>query len=335
MARKLFITFLGTSFYKECTYYDDNGEYAKTRYIQCATLEQIGAKDWTCEDAVRIFVTDKARKLNWNKDIMERDFKDDIFPYSGLEADICTLGLAANIKAVSVCDGKDEKEIWSIFETIFNEIEDNDELYIDLTHAFRYLPMLILVLSNYAKFLKHVSIRHLSYGNFEASEDNHAPIVDLMPLTMLQDWTAAASEYLRHGYAKQLSENVTTTLRPLLRDEATRDNAKLVKNFAQLLAGYASERLTCRGLSIEAGKTASSLCEIISKIEDTGIIPLNPVFEKIKGTISASQGSATACIEAARWCYERNLYQQAATLLREGIVSYFCKRHKIDTSNDS
>lgn len=333
MARKLFISFLGTTFYQECSYYDIKGEYAKTRYIQCATLEQIGAKEWTSKDAVRIFVTDKARTSNWDRNITERNFKEDVLPYSGLEADISAMNLAANIQAVSVCGGKNEKEIWSIFETIYKEINDDDELYIDLTNAFRYLPMLILVLSNYAKFLKHVSIRHLSYGNYEASQNNRAPIVDLMPFTMLQDWTAAASEYLKHGYAKQLTETVTTSLRPLLRDEATRNNAQLVKKFAQLLSDYAAERLTCRGISIEQGKTAKALYDVISRIEDTGIIPLNPVFEKIKGSISASQDSATACIEAARWCYERNLYQQAATLLQEGVISYFCMRHGIETSN--
>ena len=61
-----------------------------------------------------------------------------------------------------------------------------------ITHAFRYLPMLVLVLANYAKFLKNVTVKSLTYGNYEAREGTNAPIVNLLPIAALQDWTTAA-----------------------------------------------------------------------------------------------------------------------------------------------
>lgn len=44
MARKLFISFLGAGNYRECVYYDSQKQYRPTCFIQCATLEQIGAQ---------------------------------------------------------------------------------------------------------------------------------------------------------------------------------------------------------------------------------------------------------------------------------------------------
>lgn len=338
MARKLFISFLGTGFYQECIYHDKESDYQKSRFIQCATLEQIGAKQWGANDAVRIFITDRAKTANWSKTITTRpNFKKEEMPYTGLETEIEKMQLKVGVEAVHVPDGKDEAEMWQIFQIVFREIEEGDELFIDLTHAFRYLPMLVLVLSNYAKFLKHVSVRHLSYGNYEAHTDvngvEKAPIVDLMPLTMLQDWTTASSEFLKYGYVQQLAERMKSTLLPLLRDQKTRAEARLVKTFADLLTTYAIDRLTCRGLKIENGDTANRLNEVIAKIKTTGIKPLDPVFEKIRSTISTSSDATENCLQAARWCYDRNLYQQAATLLREGVVSYFCRRHDIPTDD--
>lgn len=55
MARKLFISFLGTNFYHECYYTDGGWESNKTRYVQQATLERLVALN-EAPDAVRIFI---------------------------------------------------------------------------------------------------------------------------------------------------------------------------------------------------------------------------------------------------------------------------------------
>lgn len=59
------------------------------------------------------------------------------------------MNLPVEIRPVDIVDGKDEDEMWKIFNALFNELRDGDELYFDLTHSFRYIPMLVLVLGNY------------------------------------------------------------------------------------------------------------------------------------------------------------------------------------------
>lgn len=338
MARKLFISFLGTNFYYECYYTDGGWESNKTRYVQQATIERLVALN-EAPDAVRIFITQQAFISNWDKgnDKRENKSKKETEKYVRLGRILDGMNLNGDVKAVTDMQvGNDEEEMWEIFQRVYDEIEEGDELYIDLTHAFRYLPMLVLVLSNYAKFLKHVSIKWLSYGNWEGRDiqTNRAPIVNLLPLTKLQDWTSAASEYLKYGYTSKLTENIMDILKPLLKNEETRtEDINNVREFAKCLTDYAAERLVCRGLKIEEGKTAMSLSTVINKIENTGIVPLNPVFEKIKKGMDDKSPSANLCLKAAEWCYKRNLFQQAATLLREGVITFFCMRHSIDISS--
>lgn len=74
MARKLFISFLGTNFYHECYYTDGGWESNKTRYVQQATLERLVALN-EAPDAVRIFITQQAFIDNWNKDNDKRENK--------------------------------------------------------------------------------------------------------------------------------------------------------------------------------------------------------------------------------------------------------------------
>lgn len=347
MARKLFISFLGTTFYQNCIYYDGaTGEkYSETKYIQRAVLEQIGAKKWSSDDAIRIFVTDQAFKDNWDKSKTTRynNRTGEEEQYTRLEQVIEDMNLKADWKAVrDIPEGKNEEEMWEIFKKVYGEIEIGDELYIDLTHAFRYLPMLVLVMSNYAKFLKQVTVRYISYGNYEARDrtqnPNLAPIVNLLPLSYLQDWTSAATEYLNHGYAEPLKDMTKKSLVDYFTNPKStteeKVNAGVVNKFTLYLEAYTKERITCRGKEISGGKLGKKLDGKIREIEerlkeDTGLEPLNPIFETIRKDIKVFDSTWLNCLDAAKWCYAKQLYQQAITLLEEGIVSFFCKRHGI------
>ena len=148
MPRKVFISILGTSFYRECTYTDGDTQFksSPTRFIQQASLELVGAKEWTEEDKVVIFLTQNARKDNWEKTIVERKplGKDTPEPYKGLEAVLQEMDLKAQVEDKDIKDGMNKEEIWEVFQTIYDTLQEGDELHLDLTHSFRFLPMLLL-----------------------------------------------------------------------------------------------------------------------------------------------------------------------------------------------
>ena len=336
MARKLFISFLGTGNYHECVYYDSQKQYRPTHFIQCATLEKIGAQQWEDTDAVRIFATKKAKEQNWNEELEGKN-------YAGLSKQISDLGLKADIQCVSICDGKNETEMWDLFETVFSQIEEGDLLYVDLTHAFRYQPMLMLVLTNYAKFLKNIKVMHISYGNYEAGlttaidgkDLTLAPIVNLLQLSQLQDWTTAAADFLQNGYVDKMSELASNSIRLLQKDVSTRsdDNRKLA-SFVGELKTLVEERQTCRGLDISSGATQQKLMEEAGRLGEVVIKPLEPILEKVSQALPKPESSLNNCLDAAQWCYDNHLYQQSATILQEGVVTYFSERHGIAIANE-
>lgn len=334
MARKVFISVLGTGIYKPCIYGDTG---ITTRFIQEATLLSIGAKEWSSDDTGIVLLTDYARTTNWvvpDNKRFDKVNNVEITDYCGLKQRIDALGLPFAVNDISIPDGKNEEEMWTIFTTLFDQLKDGDKLYIDLTHAFRYLPMLVLVLTNYAKFLLNaVTVKSMTYGNYEAREDNIAPIVDLLPIAALQDWTYAAADYLNNGYAKGLKEMTETTLRPLMKDESTRNrDLEFIRSFSSTIEKISNERIMCRGIGIVEGKNFDSLIRAANQIEEVTVAPLKPVIDKIISSVNTADNDndIKRCIDAAKWCSDKHLYQQAITILQEGIVSFFCLRHHLN-----
>lgn len=342
MARKVFISVLGTGFYGKCKY--TRGEYnsekaSETRFVQQSTLEYLNVYDWSKNDAAIFLLTDRAKTSNWNKDIKSRENpitkKEE--EYLGLEYVLEQMNLPVEIRPVDIVDGKDEDEMWKIFNALFNELRDGDELYFDLTHSFRYIPMLVLVLGNYSKFLKNVTVKSITYGNYEAREDNNATIVDLLPLSALQDWTYAAGQFLESGNVSRLQRLCNEELKPILKETKGSDkDAKNLKAFINALGDVIDERRMCRGMSIIKSESFCKLKEFSDKLETTKIEPLNPVFDKIKQSMYSFDENENIKngFSAAVWCYQNGLFQQAATILQEFVITFVCSRHGIQIDDE-
>ena len=342
MARKVFISVLGTGFYGKCKY--TRGEYnsvkaSETRFIQQSTLEYLNVYDWSKNDAAIFLLTSKAKSQNWNREIKSRvnfSTKEEE-EYLGLEYVLEQMNLPVEIRPVDIVDGKDEDEMWEIFITLFNELKDGDELYFDLTHSFRYIPMLVLVLGNYSKFLKNVTIKSITYGNYEAREDNNAPIVDLLPLSALQDWTYAAGQFLENGNVSRLQHLCNEELKPILREAKGSDlEATNLKKFINTLADVIDERVTCRGMSIIKSESFRKMKNVSDKLETTKIEPLNPVFDKIKKSMVSFDENENIKngFSAAVWCFKNGLLQQSATILQEFVITFVCSRHGIQIDDE-
>lgn len=342
MARKVFISVLGTGFYGKCKY--TRGEYnsvkaSETRFIQQSTLEYLNVYDWSKNDAAIFLLTSKAKSQNWNREIKSRvnfSTKEEE-EYLGLEYVLEQMNLPVEIRPVDIVDGKDEDEMWEIFNALFNELKDGDELYFDLTHSFRYIPMLVLVLGNYLKFLKNVTIKSITYGNYEAREDNNAPIVDLLPLSALQDWTYAAGQFLENGNVSRLQHLCNEELKPILREAKGSDlEATNLKKFINTLADVIDERVTCRGMSIIKSESFRKMKNVSDKLETTKIEPLNPVFDKIKKSMVSFDENENIMngFSAAVWCFKNGLLQQSATILQEFVITFVCSRHGIQIDDE-
>ena len=337
MGRRVFLSVLGVAFYETCRYRKDDFTGSETLFVQKSLLEYLQQQEnWGGEnDLVLMLLTDLARKNNWDKNLETRfcaKLQKEV-AYQGLEKILLDMNLS--YQDIAIPDGKDSEQMWEIFEVIFDELQDGDELYLDITNSFRYLPMLLVVLVNYAKLLKNVKVKAIFYGNYEArdKESNIAPIMDLLPLSVLQDWTLAASDYLRYGQVEKLFELSESSLIPILKNTETRtkDTEKL-RSFVKTLKEMVEERTTCRGYAIVGSKNVRKLKCTASEIQKVTIVQLRPIFEKIKQSLNDfdAKENVLNCIKAAKWCCANKLYQQATTMLEEGLGTFLCCHYQLD-----
>lgn len=337
MPRKVFISVLGAGIYEKCKYTSGDFVSSETTFIQHATLQYLRANEWSSESKALFLLTEKARTDNWEVPTGKRFHrqKNKDIPYKGLHEILQTMNLPFSIEPISIPDGKDENEMWQIFEDTFKKIEVGDELYFDLTHSFRYLPMLMLVLGNYTKFLKHTTVCSITYGNYEARnyETNEAPIVNLLPLSSLQDWTFATADFMKNGYADRLVELSQKGLAPLLRNEETRgdENVKKLRELIKHLESFTTEMRLCRGMDVIECKSAENIRADILGLHTIIIPQLEPVLQEINKSVESFSASENVLnmFKAAQWCFKNQLYQQSTTFLEEGIISYFCLKYGI------
>lgn len=341
MARKVFISFLGYSDYGECYYFKDNYKSGKVKYVQEATLEYLNSvSPWSKDDAAYILLTEGAEKKNWvdngHEDFVTKEKKQS----EGLKARLQKLNLPVQITPVDkLPDGNNEEEIMQIFQRVFSCLQDEDELHFDLTHGFRYLPMLVLVLGNYARFLRNAKVISITYGNFEGRDKvkNEAPLVDLCSLNYIQDWTFASANFLENGNASHLASLSEIEYRNILKETQGKDeSAKRLRMFTDTLKSIVSDFQTCRGMNIYRADNIGKFISIINSIQETTIEPLNPVIDKIKESFVnfSDNKNVKNGFGAARWCLDNGLYQQSATILQENVVSFFALRHGIKIDDE-
>lgn len=340
MERNVFISFLGSTNYGRCDYQKDGISYGNTRFIQEATLNYL-QKDgaWSPNSRALILLTEGSKTKNWVDGFyQDRETQENLV---GLETTLKKMNLPFPIEITDpvIPDGNNEKEIWDIFERVFDYLEDGDNVYFDITHGFRYLPMLTVVLGNYAKFLKQVSVKSITYGNWEVSDlgKKPAPIVDLMPLSQLQDWSYAAGQYLHTGYVKPLTTMSNEAVKNLVSDPSIESAVSLkLQSFMKKLNYVVEEMRTCRGKSIIESNNIKDLKSLIEEIDTDVIKPLEPILKKVKNSLEVFDANENVRngFEAANWCLNNGLYQQAITLLQENVITYICSEEEIDWEED-
>ena len=100
-------------------------------------------------------------------------------------------------------NGNSTTELWEIFNVCENAVDEEDEIILDITHAFRSLPLLTFTVSAYLRQVKQVKLKRVIYGAFEAQDKvrNETPIFDLTPFVALLNWTNAVNIFQRSGDA--------------------------------------------------------------------------------------------------------------------------------------
>lgn len=355
MSRKVFISFLGTTDYFTSMYYRGKKFCsAEEKYVQIAALQYLQREAvWTKDDVAYILLTKPAEERNW-RDNGHRGKDGCVKENAGLERCLKKCCFPFQFYPVTnIPEGKNEKEIWQIFKTIHNLIKDGDELYFDITHSYRYLPMLVVVLGNYSKFMEKAKVMHILYGNYEGRDKDEngnyisparSPIVDLKSFSILQDWTYAVADFINNGNADRMSDLTYDVSAPLIKKGNER--AGVLNYLMVSIRNFTKDMETCRGKNIVDGINIKELKDNLKHLqailqqehEESSVDELLiPVFGKIEGMMSDynSVSDIGNGFQAVEWCISHRLYQQSITIMQESIKSYFCSLLDYDMLDDN
>lgn len=353
MSSKVFLSFLGTNDYIPCYYYDELEEGQKStlsKYVQTALLE-LYAKDFSENDKCYFFLTEEAEQRNWisdsqyNKDTGEYDKEN-----KGLKECLDELKLRNEVIPKRIPEGFSSEQVWKIFEIVRQSVEGGDEVYLDITHAFRSIPMLGMSLLNYLKIVKNIKVKGIFYGAFEKlgripqvlkmkEEDRLAPIINLLTFSELQDWTLATNSFVKYGKTDQLNEIAEEPLNELARNFKGQE-----ENFNKLR--YVFTRLNIFSDLIETNRGPelkefdfTGLKEQIDQIITSKNIYL-PAYqanlESIRKRIEDfNVQNSLNFLRLVTWTRDNGMLQQAITQLKEGITTYFAQKYNLSIEDES
>lgn len=333
MARKVFISFLGTGNYVESKYqFPDNTISEPVRFIQEAIIKHT-CKKWTENDKILIFCTEESYKKNW----LDNGHINPTKPNPNLE-EIEKIGLETRLKATpywnlverhQIKEGFDEKEVWDIFDAVYEQINDNDEVYFDVTHAFRSIPMFSTILFNYASFMKNIEVKNIQYGAFEKLgpsykvkaeipiEKRIAPTLNLTNLIRLQEYTDVASSFTSFGRVKKLSDALKT--------ESTESNA-VIKEIYTALENFDNALVTNRLSEIKEGKYMLVIKNSIKPLNKQKIptpikLIISRIYKELEDFGFTSANSSQNIEAAINWLKHYKMLAQAYTTGQEYIIS--------------
>ena len=336
MARK-FISFLGTGNYLE-TYYILKGQRSShpVRFVQEALVDFLCA-DWNEKDSIIVFCTKDARDKNWldNGHTNATDDKQNVGLNSRLKAKGYKPLILGGDDAL-ISEGFSESQIWDIFEVVYSKIDNDDQIYFDLTHAFRSIPVFSTILFSYAHFLKNTELISVHYGALEqlgdrkevekmAVEMRNAPIIDLTGLITLQSMTISASSYFEFGRFSEMGKIISDpNNKKGQSNKASNRLQEAMHVFRKNIADLEAFISTCRMSDIRKGLYAVKILSSLNHIVQSELpLPEQLLLQQLKQDIERfSPEPSDKNIEVAiEWAFKYNMLQQSYTLGQEYIIS--------------
>jgi len=332
---KILISSLGTGNIQK----DSDQDYQKTIY-------KIDNKEYpetlTAKVLVQHFKIDKSIFIGTNKSMWDNlyySFDGDNEEYldfltkqkeSGVALDDLTIlekhfdstfGMRGSKALLIEYQKNNQDEIWGNFEKLLEItelIQEDDEIYLDITHGFRYMPILNIFLLEFISIFKSpsINIKGVYYGMFS---DKISEIIDFKIFFDLLEWTKAINMFKYNSNAQQLVELLS-------KNGVENDVTKIFTQFNSnlQLANMSSLWQFMKGASKKI-KVLSDSNNKIMKLLSTDLITMTQRFDKEK--------QSDFQYELAVWLHENNNHALSYIALYEAIITKSCELKNYDVNN--
>ncbi|MDK2876260.1 MAG: hypothetical protein PWQ22_670 [Archaeoglobaceae archaeon] len=303
------LTFLGTGRYEPVTYVwrDERGERSYTSHLFPEAVARIFKPE-----KVLVFVTPQA-KTHEHFQVLSQQLGDLLQP-------------------VDIPEGKSEAELWEIFDHVAASVEENDAVLLDITHAFRSIPMIVFAVAAYLRRTKSVTIERIIYGAYEARENGKAPIFDLTPLLDLLDWLNGAEFFLQRSDATLLADRLRSIHQQAWKTQASSDLPKQLKSVAKKLENLSQALHLAhpRDVMHFADELKSKLKETTSEVQRWAK-PFAVILEQVRSEVARFAYDEPERLDRENYqkqlmiiehLVEKGLLVQAILLAREWVVSW-------------
>ena len=236
---------------------------------------------------------------------------------------------------VSIPNGESEEELWQIFNAMAASLKEKEEVVFDITHAFRSLPLLVLIAAAYLRKTKDIKLKAIVYGAFEAAYEKEdgtkvTPVFDLTPFVDLLDWMTATDKFVSTGNAQGLAGLLKKSHQTLWRNASPERRENLPRQLQGVGSALNDLSLALAltrpvEVSEKAKALNSKLDASISELEKWAQ-PFVVLLEKVKESYSQfSIDDLETQRKLIGWYVEHERVTQAITLAREWLVSVTCK----------
>ncbi len=304
MARKILLSFLGTGDYAYTTYRFDrtNLEYddIETRFVAHALSKAIEP------DEIFMVTTKEAEECH-GEDLME------ICAYQPL-----------------IINPDDNDWYWDLLRRLKTWVQPGDQLFIDVTHSFRSVPMIGLAIALYLRTIfrlqdkpSALEIKGIYYASYRPGvRQDETNIEHLTPLLDLFDWMQAVEAFSTYGDPAPMGNLVNHDGSPLRQDGNARKLKREMEKF-----DLSMRFLMPRDAGNAATQSVSALTQLkrrlpvpISVLFDTLVERLEPMKIRIKATREEQLGGQIAQIT---FLIETRQWGHAWLMAREALVTHF------------
>lgn len=214
---------------------------------------------------------------------------------------------------------ENEYNIQQLF-SIENSLQNDDELFIDVSHGFRSLP---IVLTNIINFItenskKKISVKTISYAMFEVSHemDGVTPIINLDLIKELQQSVKAAHEFNEYGNAYLFSKLLESTNKSM---------SKILKDFS-----YSKGLNHLYDLRSKIAQLKGFKYDSLTPIQKY-IIP--QTVENFIYRFGKCRYDSQFQFEIGKWMFENKQYGSASVAIVECLITKVCELEKLDHLN--
>jgi CRISPR-associated Csx2 family protein len=84
--------------------------------------------------------------------------------------DVLRERLGDRVEFVEIPEGRSEQELWEIFDRVASVVSEKETILLDITHAFRSIPMVVFAVAAYLRRTKSVTFTGLLRHGMETTE---------------------------------------------------------------------------------------------------------------------------------------------------------------------